>query len=533
MAETKNNQVQPQQGSRGFSPEELSRLKKKSKEDFYFFAKGILGFDRLSKTVHLPLCRKLQKLMEIKRLKIMLPRGWYKTTICSQAFPVWMAIRNPNVRILLVQNTYTNACAKLRVMDAIFKSSSQFPLFHALFPELLPDKTCTWKEGSMCVKRTKAYNEATFEAAGTSTQATSRHYDLIIEDDTVAPDQDQLTSEVVIPSKDDIEQAIGYHRLITPLMDDPGTSMNLVVGTRWYHQDLLQWIDENEPDFVRYERAAREDSKGRPDPRGEPAFPERFPPKVLAGLEQKLGPYMYSCLYLNIPQTPDQMAFKPEWFRFYDVEPKKLIVNTTVDPAGDPEDSKGTPDYNVVLTTGVDITTGNKYVLDYWRKRATPSELINAIFEAVRKWSPVKVSIENVAYQNTIKHYIKLKMRETNEYFMVTSPSGAHTRKSKNAKILGLQPYFASGSVFIRTWMKDLMTELQAFPLGANDDIADALSTQVELWRDVKISTNKKTSRAQDPRSLDWALENLRSKHEKSRGGVFQPSRMKGIISWN
>ena len=119
--------------------ETLDRLRDLSKKDLYIFGKGILGFDWLIPHIHLPLCRLLElydgytegsllhpwedyekvlrskylfgrddidmseedikkeilriKKKGIKRLRITLPRGWLKTTLCSQAYPMWRAIR--------------------------------------------------------------------------------------------------------------------------------------------------------------------------------------------------------------------------------------------------------------------------------------------------------------------------------------------------------------------------------------------------------------------------------------------------------
>ena len=236
----------PSQGQfSSLSKAEITQLRELCKKDLFLAAKGVFGFDLMDAQVHMPLCESLMNYRENTRIKIVLTRGWFKTTLCSQAYPIWRAIDNPAVRVLLVQNTFTNALSKLRTIGDIFKGNQ---LFRLLFPEILPTKGCTWKSESMCVNRPKPYNESTFEAAGANTQVVSRHYNVIIEDDTVAPDLDQMTADVVMPSQDDISKAIGWHKLMVPLFDHPKNDQNLVVGTRWYQEDLLSYIDEHEGD---------------------------------------------------------------------------------------------------------------------------------------------------------------------------------------------------------------------------------------------------------------------------------------------
>src|SRR6185295_17248610 len=123
-------------------------------------------------------------------------------TLCSIYYPIWRAIRDPGIRILIVQNTTTNAEKKLAAIRGQFDKN---PLLRLLFVDLLPNASSTWTTKALCLQRPMDHPENTFESAGTKTGLTSRHYNLIIEDDTVSPDLDDFTATNVIPSKDDIE----------------------------------------------------------------------------------------------------------------------------------------------------------------------------------------------------------------------------------------------------------------------------------------------------------------------------------------
>lgn len=496
--------------------EQIEKLRDKAKDSLYVFAKGILGFDWFTPHIHGPLCRLLEDYENNHRLLICLPRGWLKTTLCSQVYPLWRAIRNPNIHTLLVQNTFENAVNKIRMIKKIVEGNQ---LFRTLFPELLPDSRCIWKTNSLQLKPSAGADTGTFDAAGAGTQITGRHYNLIIEDDTVAPDISDLQENNVAPTKEDIGQAIGWHRLAPPLLVNQADDQILVVGTRWFEKDLISWICENEPSYQSYFRACRENEEGEADENGHITYPERFDEQVLDELKASMGPYLFSCLYLNKPVRSDDMTFRPEWMHHYDTAPGNLMTYTTVDPGGDPEESEGVTDYSVVMTCGKDLNTGYIYVLDYTRGKMNPSELVNSIFNHYRIYKPVTVGIESVAYQKALHYWVKETQRRESEYFFVEKIQD--NRRSKEVRIRGLQPVFGNGHIFLRKWMKDLEGELLAFPLGAHDDLPDALAMQLDLWRRTKSKREEmQVQDGPDPMSVDQAIREI-AERKKPKGRVM------------
>lgn len=463
--------------SHKLSDEMVLQVRRWAEESLYFFNKAVLGYDKLTPEIHLPLCRNLEDYSK-KRLRVILPRGWFKTTVYSVGGPLWAGTKNPDMAILIAQNTATNAIAKLNSLGSHVEGNE---IYRGLWPEILPDKTCSWKADSKCLKRKKASPESTWEAVGTRGQVTSRHYNWIIEDDTVAPDLDQLGAENVAPNQEDIEKAIGWHRLCGPLLRDQKEDRIIVVGTRWFPEDLLEWIKVHEPYYLSYVRSCRENKLGESDENGELTFPEIFDATVLERLEAQMGPYLFRCLYLNQPVRTGDMLFDPSWTRYYDTVPRGLYIYTTIDPGGDPQETVGKDiDYNVVMTAGVDPRTGFIYVLDYTRKRMNPDELIQELFTHVQLYDPVLVGVETIAYQNTLAYHIKKAQRERKKFFRVENLT--HGTRAKNARIQGLQPLVKKGTLLFAPHMKELLGEMSQFPLGRHDDCIDALSMQIRFW---------------------------------------------------
>lgn len=480
----------------------VKSLRELGKKSLFFLARGILEFGDLDREIHKPICDTLQDYEKNTKVLVVLPRDWFKSTIGSVAYPIWRAINDPNIRILVVQNSHSNACKKLQAIKQIFEKND---LFRALYPDILPNKSCRWSSECLTVNRTAAHPEGTFEAAGTGTAVTSRHYDLIIEDDTVAPEKDSLKGIVQQPTQLEIEKAIGWHRVAMPLQIHPTKSQRIVIGTRWADRDLIGWIMKNEPDYMLMMRKAIENGK---------AVWERFDDNVLKQLTKTLGPYMMALLYLNEATSSINQVFQREWIQYYDVlgkmDTKKLVYCTSVDPAASDTDGSSDPDYNIVLTTGINPLTGRVYVMEYTRARMNPGELIAAILKHQGTYHPVVVKIEAIAYQRSINYWLKRTREKLQRRFYVEEIK-SWGRTSKLDRIRALQPYFADGIISIRAHMAELERELLSFPNGAHDDILDALCMQIQFWNNetkMKKAEEDKSTKA-DPFSGASIIDEL------------------------
>lgn len=498
----------------------IKLLRDMAKKDMYFLAKAILGYKDLVPYIHGKLCRLLEDGAK-RRIRVTLPRGFFKSTIVSIVFPIWLVINDPNARVLLTQNTLTNACKRLSSIDSHFKGNQ---VFRAVFHDLLPDKDCRWNNSEMTVKRTGIFDESTFTAAGTQTKVVSNHYDVIIEDDTVTPDLDDLSESGVTPSPEDIQQAIGWHKMIHGLFQNPATGRSIVVGTRWAQLDLLSWIRDHQPEYQTFEMAdVHED--------GSPTFPERFDLKTLEEIKNAMGPYLYACNYQNSPMRSEDMVFQPEWFQYYASEPEGLQVYTTVDPSGDPtQSSTGRPDFNAIVTTGKDPRTGLIYVLETWRKRCNPGEMMDALWEIIDRWHPLKVGPEIVAYQNTMIYWFKEKMRATNKHFVIEPIR--NNGRNKLQRIMGLQPLVSNQTLLFRKSQRALVSELEAVPIGANDDLGDALAMHLQFWR---VTAGAKTPRPPgDTRYLfDDAYDELMKRGKPEMGSLLDVWGTPGPSGWS
>jgi hypothetical protein len=207
------------------------RLAEKYRESLFTLTKVGLGYEQVTKETHLPICRMLQS--ETRKKLLVIPRGCFKSTIASIAFPVWNLIRDPNHRILLDSELYTNSSKFLREIKGHLESKNMTDLFGQFRTDF------NWNEGEITIKqRTKIYKESSITCSGIGAQKTSQHYTIIIADDMNSPDNSM--------SEELREKVIDHYKLYISLLEPGGTIV--VIGTRYAQGDLIGHILLNEID---------------------------------------------------------------------------------------------------------------------------------------------------------------------------------------------------------------------------------------------------------------------------------------------
>ncbi len=171
------------------------------------------------------------------RKLLVLPRGTFKSSIGVVAYSCWLLIRNPNERILIDSEVYTNSKNFLREI----KAHLERPELTTIFGEFKTDHT--WNEGEIIIQqRTKVLKEASITCGGIETVKVGQHYSTIICDD--------LNSGNNSSSKEGCEKVITHYRMNQAILE-PGGKL-VVIGTRYSAADLIQFILDNEcPDKLK------------------------------------------------------------------------------------------------------------------------------------------------------------------------------------------------------------------------------------------------------------------------------------------
>lgn len=474
---------------------------------FYYFISIGLNKNRLYRPLHGVMCESLErpKLKEI----IEYPRDHFKSTIHSEAYPIWRALpftdedeaamrflgyddayikwmhyaHDQDNRILLISETIKNA-TKLGVRIRGHYENNDF--FRELFPEIIPDEKCIWTNDSLQHKRTKggaAHGEGTFDFIGVGAALQSRHYKIIIQDDLVG--RKALDSEV------EMQKTIEYHQLLVGAMDsvtDYGSQDvdEIIVGNRWAYNDLNSWVRQNEPYFNNRTHSALGGCCSA-HPQGVPIFPTEFSIEKLERFRSRLGQYFFSCQFLNEPVNPTDIKFNPNDLRYFKLEPDYTQSEDKLDEWGKPtgqkrykvnihhqvHDGQVISDINpaklkrmmivdpnhsgnegrcrsAITVTGVSTTPRRIYLLDVWAEACSPERFIQTIFNMAKAWKITDVYLETIAAQKYLLFHLKhlKKAREIEDpFFKQVKFLELKTAKTKNAKALRIE---ALGPIFER-----------------------------------------------------------------------------------
>lgn len=192
--------------------------------DFFLFAKHGLGYKDLEWEVHKECVTALES--DAKRKLIVMPRGSFKSSLGSVAYPIWRLLKDPNLTILLDSELYTNSKNLLREIKGHMASKR----FITIFGQQAGDK---WDEGEIILStRTRNRKEASITVGGIETTKVGQHYDLIIGDDY------NSASNSDTPEK--CQKVLDHFRYNLNILNPGGEYV--IIGTRYAELDVIGFL---------------------------------------------------------------------------------------------------------------------------------------------------------------------------------------------------------------------------------------------------------------------------------------------------
>lgn len=293
--------------------EVIKYIKQLSYVSLWFFLTYIAGFngpyDKMNSELHLDMCNFRQSphcMKDGARGAAFIPRGMSKSTILTHGANTWEILRNPDIRIKLVNATHKKAKNFRDITKLNFDSNE---LIKILFPDYIPLKVPgpEWNNEILIMpNRTRVLQDQTLEAGGITAAAEGGHFDLLSIDDPVG--LDELTSDN--SSGLQMEQAKNWFKTNkNALLDSWTTSRIMFVGTRYAADDVGSLIMNNMHTLIGYQHPnypPRKDGEWAvyyrlAIERDESIFPEKFPKdKLLKLMEEDWWTFVTQ--YMNDPQ---------------------------------------------------------------------------------------------------------------------------------------------------------------------------------------------------------------------------------------
>ena len=188
----------------------------------------LLGYKDVNWETH----GKIIEVLESKsqRKLICVPRGTLKSSIACVAYPIWRLINDPDDRILLDSQLYTNSKNFIREIRAHLEATNMRTLFGDL-------KSETWNSGELIVSsRAKPLKEPSLTAGGIGTVKVGQHYNCIIGDDYSSWDNCNTPEKA--------QQVIDHYKYNLSILEPDGTYV--IIGTRYSENDAIGHIIANE-----------------------------------------------------------------------------------------------------------------------------------------------------------------------------------------------------------------------------------------------------------------------------------------------
>lgn len=211
------------------NPDSKEWLRELYKRSLFLTCRDLLGYKDINPRTHGDMIRALEA--KTQRKLIVMPRGTFKSSVGSVGFPIWLLLRNPNERILIDSEIYSNSKNFLREIKAHLAQSYITDLFGRFKTDF------TWNESEITIaQRTKPYKEASITCGGIGTVKVGQHYSVIIGDD--------MNSGNNSMNPEGCRKVIQHYQMNQAILDPDG--IYVVIGTRYNQIDLIGHIIENE-----------------------------------------------------------------------------------------------------------------------------------------------------------------------------------------------------------------------------------------------------------------------------------------------
>lgn len=194
----------------------------------FMVCQDLCGFKDVNEETHGGIIRCLES--DIPRKLICVPRGCLKSSIACVAYVIWRLIRDPNIRILIDSELYTNSCTFLRQIRLILES----PPITTIFGQF---KSKVWNESEIIInQRTAKLKEASVTVGGIGTTKVGMHFNLIVGDDYNSPKNSN--------TPENAQKVIEHYKYNLSILEPKGEYV--IIGTRYSEADLIGHILANE-----------------------------------------------------------------------------------------------------------------------------------------------------------------------------------------------------------------------------------------------------------------------------------------------
>lgn len=452
----------------------------RAKDDRFFFARTYLPhyFDREFGKMHRELAAFIDGLDGWPGLAIM-ARDHGKTSLCTVNETLWRLLEGHSKFAIVGSEVKDRAEQLARLVRLELEANARIKQDYG------EQKSFNqWEEGDFVLR-----NGAVVRALGRGSAWRGHIYRARRPDWVVI---DDLESKKNVRNPKMVQERIEWLRAeVFPAVKMDGGQL-LIVGNKFSKRSALARLAENKEGEYRF----RVFEAGAELRNGSPAWPQKFSPENLKKMREIMGLANYAAEMLNKP-TDEGVLVKEDWIKWIspDAVPSigTLRVHGFLDPSATASEAS---DFKALVTVGV-AEDGMRYVLDSWIRRASPKEMLNAVYDHFKRFRHERIGME----KNMLHDFLRDSVRDAERRYGYAVPWQAvlHS-ENKELRISRIGPSFERQDewCFVRGSDNETLVEQLCFygSPGMNDDGPDALAGCEEMracaWRAAGVPAAEK-----------------------------------------
>ncbi len=428
------------------------------------------------------------------KLLLLAPPASAKSSWCSIALPTWYLGKYPDRTVLFFTSSDPAAVGFGNTIKILLEQAKEH---RDIWPEqdCRPDKRRGWSSDGLYLKATPMSGQSPgYRAVGWGASVMGQRANLLIIDDPM--NQENAESP--------IEQAKAkkyYDMTIGPRLQ-PGSGAALAIMTRWCEGDLAShFIEKAEAsgDWLTVAlpiEAEANDPLGRKP--GALLWPEQYPTSFVETQRKSMGTAAWNCVYnCSTSQMAGDVFSDERWFKplppnFAEIR-ESLLVIQGVDVAFSEKDRAC---FTVVLTLGLNVATGEAYILNVLRDRMTVGQTEDALIEQILLFRPAVTGIEDTAFKHAVTAELVGNVRRRVYANIVAVPPREMVkgRSDKVARARLPAQRAEAGLLYADKgahWWPAFINEVLAFPRGRTNDQVDALSLAMYMPLRLRVADHR------------------------------------------
>lgn len=341
-------------------------------------------------------------LFNMSHVVIWAPTDSAKTELLTVALPVWLLGRNPNLRILLISNTSSQAS---KFVSAVAEHINANPRVKLVFPHLKPQpsdvvasRAKKWTEQFITVEREVISKDFSVSAYGVGGAIMNARADVIIVDDVL--DLENTRSQTLREYTIKWLESSVLQRLVR-------NGFFLMIGTAWHPNDAMHVFSKRKGfTCVKYSYMAEDQAEGYRLIQW-----DRYPPEQIEKDMEIMGPVEFARSKRCKPVQSDHSTFEGLDNSLVPVDEcwnpptNGLTVSMGVDISASGRAG------NAIAVVGFDPKTMHRTLLEITYGRWTAPVRNEMILETFSRWEsrgnrPIAIVVENNGIQEDVSQWL-------------------------------------------------------------------------------------------------------------------------------